>query len=125
MFNVIPTETPDNLKFIIDNQLTYEEAVYAADGIISSPLSTKISLASYRGRSSLICAFKGEGLTADLLHNSYSPNLIEQIKSTDASSLIDSKEALATIFADLKLFEPKRITRRSKDSRSVAEILLS
>lgn len=125
MFNVIPTETPDNLRFIIDNQLTYEEAVYAADGIISSPLSTEISLASYRGRSSLICAFEGKGLTADLLHNSYSSTLIEQIKSTNASSFIDSKESLAIIFADLKPFEPKEITNRNEDSQSVAEILLS
>jgi hypothetical protein len=123
MFDEIPLQIPDNLTFVTDNKLGFEEAVYASDGVISTPLSTEMELAPFRGRHSLICAFKGPGLTGDLLHNAYPPVLIDTINSAPSTNLIDSSETLASIFSDLKIFEPTNSVENST-TQNISDILL-
>ena len=121
MTQEVPKELPQNLRFVFDPGINYEEAIYASDGLISTPLSSEISLAPYRGRTAIMPVFSGKGLTRDLSENVYSKNLLKKIGTLPNTNLVKDADDLATLFSELKTVGP---ALQENTALSISEIIL-
>jgi hypothetical protein len=91
---------------LIDDNVSYEECLYASDGILTTPLSTEVFLSPHRGRSIIVPRFKGAGLTDELVRNVFTQEALQDLERTNGVKISSSSKELAVQISELEVFDP-------------------
>lgn len=125
MLEDIPVHIPSNLTITPGLNLSFEEAVYAADGTACISLSVESYLSPYRGRHTIICAYEGEGLSGEIVEKQTPPAVTKQRTLTKGTVIAHSAETIAKYLKDMRPFEPVKKPNEKPAITNITQLLLA
>ena len=87
---------------------SYEESIYAADAVACPAGSTYTVLAPYYGRTALVFAYAGEGMSGDIFRAVFPPSKAAALERIRGITVVHDSTAVARALKEARPFEPQK-----------------